>query len=262
MLAVLKNPPEPGAEDPLTKAAGVGPERAMAIRDSWDEVSRAPTFEDQQYLDGLGFGRWQVSIVLKAARKRRMGAQQLMETHPFDLVKEKGLGFCKVDAMARKAGCGFDAPARIEAGIVYVMKEQITRFGHTRLPLGMLVGLGAEALNVLDVKVLSGIMVLARRGDVVVDRSCRPKCVTPTPLLMAAESVFGAVTNQLGQLAGAAHAPPATSVLCPPELQAGVEEAGGGVSPGAPPPAVHSQTQSGFDLSAIAARGENTSDDW
>ena len=244
MLKVLQNPPEPGCEDPLTAAEGVGEERAQAIRDSWDEVSRAPTFEDQQYLDGLGFSRWQVAKVLRAARKKRMGAREFMETWPFELVKEKGLGFMKVDSMARKAGCSFDAPARIEAGIAYVLKEQIDRHGHTRIKLTWLVSASAEVLNVHDLASLQGVMVLARRGDVVIDRSCKPKCVTPAPLLRAAESVFGAVMNQRGLSEGLAHGPADEPDCSPPELQVGAEKAGGEdpggkkKTPGASPSAV------------------------
>lgn len=210
-----------GDEDQdLTQVPGVGEEVARHIRESFLELKIGGDLESIQYLDSIGATRWEASQILAWCAKRRRKPQEVLEGRPYDLMEVKGLGFKRVDRLARAAGCPALAPARVEAAALHCLGEIVqqgstmVRLASGRAHLAKLVG---ELLATDDQELVqAGIERLAARGRVVLTWR-GPVCwVQPAELLRAERAIYRAATgarpraNQTSSLGvqGAAGEPP------------------------------------------------------
>lgn len=244
-------------EADLTEVSGISDAKAKLIRDSFAELAIAGDLESLRYLDSIRASRWEATQVLTWCAKRRKKPQEVLEGAPFDLMQIKGLGFKRVDRLARNAGCHPEAPARVEAATLHTLDE-IVQQGSTMAPFaggrgGGLTGQAAELLGIDKDLVRAAIRRLAAAGSVVLAQGERERTwVHPAALLRAERDIYRAAkggrkkTNK--PLAGPTAGSPGAlrdqaAVPCPPQgggqSRANGSECQGGESPrgeGAPTP--------------------------
>ncbi|MGE5554209.1 MAG: ATP-dependent RecD-like DNA helicase [Betaproteobacteria bacterium] len=154
----------------LREVPGIGPAKAEAIRQAL--TRQAGVREVMVFLQGHGIGP------LTAARiYRTYGAEavRFLRENPYRLAEEVfGVGFKTADRLARSLGLPSDAPARVEAGLVYLLR-QCAGEGHLYFPLHQLVREGAALLAVEPERVLAGVEAAAGRGLVVREPLGRPE---------------------------------------------------------------------------------------
>lgn len=184
----------------LCEVSGISPDKARVILESFQEIGQSGDLEQLQYLDGLGATRWEAAQVLKFAKARRLEPSELMRGRPYDLLDAKGLGWAKVDKLARFAGCPPDAPARVEAGTLHVLDEQVQE-GSTMIRLGHLMRSSCEALGVGGELVHAAIIRCAGSGRLVLADEDGTTWVHPAALYRAERAIYKAAT------AGLAHEP-------------------------------------------------------
>ena len=126
------------------------------------------------FLFGLGLGPWQAEVVRK---KLGPDAEERLRANPFLLARGiPGIGFQTADRVARGIGLAEDAPERRRAGLVHVLHRAASE-GHSLLPAPRLIE-EAEHLLALPERrdELGGdLALLAREGEVVVDRTLEPE---------------------------------------------------------------------------------------
>lgn len=182
-------------ERDLTTIDGIGPERARLILDSFQRVGASGDLEELQYLDGLGCTRWMTSQVLKFAKRRKTTPRELLAEAPYDLLEVKGLGWAKVDHLARVSGTPAEAPARLEAGAIVVLDAEVDK-GSTMIRFGHLLRAGAEALGVEGELVEAAIRRCAASGRVVLSREGDSVWVHPRALYRAERLLYKAATAE------------------------------------------------------------------
>lgn len=236
-------------EADLTAVHGIGEDTAQHIRDSFAELAISGDLESIQFLDRIGATRWESSKILQwCAAKHRRPIEVLQEA-PFDLMGVKGLGFKKVDRLARAAGCSPTAPARLEAATAFQLDEIVQR-GSTMAPFaggrgGGLVGEVVQLLG-LDDKDLArdAVRRLAARGEVVIATDDANRTwVHPAALLRAERVIYRASKGKTaapsaGTSGGSPGAlPDQASVPCRGRGSSVLRAANGGECQGGGPPA-------------------------
>jgi exodeoxyribonuclease V alpha subunit len=113
-LAVLEDTPER-----LTEVPGIGAKRAQAIAERWamDEAGRAFAVT----LRGLGFP---ARMVEKIRRRYGERASHVVHREPFRLAEDiRGVGFRTADRLASELGMPPDAPERVRAACLHVLRH-------------------------------------------------------------------------------------------------------------------------------------------
>ncbi len=139
-----------------------------SLREAW--VANSTENEVRAYLSGFGLSAHQVETLLEKFGNSIVG---VLRSDPYQLIQHvRGYGFKKVDKIARAMGTPKDHPGRIEAGLRYVVTEEIGN-GHTWIGGAELVDktnelLLLDTLDSRDVIRDAGMRLLAR-GDLVND---------------------------------------------------------------------------------------------
>lgn len=216
-------------EGDLTEVRGISDEKARHIRDSFAELAIAGDLESLQYLDGIKASRWEATQILTWCAKRRQKPREVLEGEPFELMAIRGLGFKRVDRLARNAGCHPEAPARLEAATLHVLDELVQQ-GSTMAALfagrgGGLAGATLELLGLEDKQHVAGACRrLAAAGRVVLVQDERDRTqVHPADLLQAERAIYRAARGK-GTKRLAAHTAGSPGALrnqaavpCPPQ---------------------------------------------
>lgn len=164
-LEVMEQKPER-----LREVAGIGPAKAEAIRTAF--AGQAGLREVMVFLQGHGLGPATAARIYRAYGAE---AVHLLRENPYRLAEEVfGVGFKTADRLARSLGLPADAPARLEAGLVYLLR-QFAGEGHLYAPLHELVRAGAALLGVAPERVFTGVEAAAERQLVVRELLGRPE---------------------------------------------------------------------------------------
>lgn len=133
----------------LRGVPGIGPKRALQIRDAWK--SQRSIQSVMMFLQSHG-----VTPGLAGKIYRRYGdnAVAVLRANPYRLADEiSGLSFRGADTLAQKLGIASDAPERVEAGLLHALR-QASHEGHVFLPqeelreeAKALLGVPAETVN-------------------------------------------------------------------------------------------------------------------
>ncbi len=127
----------------LREALGVGPKRAAAIAQAWEEQRQIR--EVMLFLQGHGVT---TGLAVKIYKAYGDDALQVVQENPYQLARDIwGVGFKTADKIARDLGLPPDAPSRVQAGVAYTL-SQLADEGHVYAPEEELVG---EASHLLDV---------------------------------------------------------------------------------------------------------------
>src|SRR5213592_1927240 len=144
----------------LLEVPGIGRARIGAAVASWQEARALRAV--RLFLDSHGVP---AAVAARAARALGPQAIDVLTDDPYRITELEGVGFATADALARALGTPPDAPSRLRAGVVHVLREAESD-GHCGLPRAELAGraarlLGADADDAVD--------ELAARGEVVVE---------------------------------------------------------------------------------------------
>lgn len=136
-LDVIEKSPEK-----LAKVSGLGEKRVEKIRKAWEEQKAVG--EIMRFLIGHGITPTYAVKIYKQYKER---AIEVVEQNPYQLATDIwGIGFKSADKIAQNIGIAEDAPERLEAGIVYVLNDQMESGGHCYLPREELIKKACEIL--------------------------------------------------------------------------------------------------------------------
>jgi exodeoxyribonuclease V alpha subunit len=132
-------------EDPsrLVEVAGIGEKKCKGIIDSWKAHSahRKAIVQLQKW----GIGPATVQKILRVFEPEK--AIETVKKNPYILASEiEGVGFLIADKIAAEVGITKNAPERIEAGLIYALRDATAKEGHCFLPEKELVKKGIELL--------------------------------------------------------------------------------------------------------------------
>ena len=113
----------------LTKVSGIGEKRVDMIKAAWDE--QRAVREIMLFLQGHGVTP---TYAVKIYRHYKERSIEVVETNPYQLATDIwGIGFKSADKIAQNIGIAPDAPERLQAGLVYVLNQEMESGGHCYL---------------------------------------------------------------------------------------------------------------------------------
>jgi exodeoxyribonuclease V alpha subunit len=131
---------EPGR---LQEVTGIGPKTARGIAESWNEHQSIRRV--MMFLQGHGIS---TGLAVKIHQAYGANAMWIVQEDPYRLVRDiRGVGFQTADKIARDLGLPPDAPARVQAGVVHILREQV-QAGHVYAPRERLMTQASRLLGV------------------------------------------------------------------------------------------------------------------
>jgi exodeoxyribonuclease V alpha subunit len=148
----------------LNEVGGVGSKRIDIIQRGWAEQKQIK--EVMMFLSSHGVS---TALAVKIYKQYGDGALNVLRNEPYRLARDIfGIGFLTADKIARALGMKEDDPARIEAGVEYVLNKFIDE-GHVFARRDDLVTESCAALGAQDAQVQAAIDRLALQEQVVVE---------------------------------------------------------------------------------------------
>jgi exodeoxyribonuclease V alpha subunit len=136
-LDIIEHRPEK-----LTEIKGIGEKKAELIQRAY--AAQKEIAEIMKFLVGHGITP---TYAVKIYRHYKERAIEQVEKNPYQLATDIwGIGFKSADKIARNLGVAHDAPERLEAGLVYVLNQEMEGSGHCYLPENKLLEAAAENL--------------------------------------------------------------------------------------------------------------------
>jgi exodeoxyribonuclease V alpha subunit len=112
--------------DELHRQLRIPRKTLISLREAW--IAHSAENRVRSYLAGFGLTHHQMETLLVKFGNNVVG---VLRSDPYQLIRYvKGYGFKKVDKIARAMGTPKDHPGRIEAGLMYLLDEDISS-GHT-----------------------------------------------------------------------------------------------------------------------------------
>lgn len=156
-LEVMEKEPQRVQEVP-----GIGPAKAEAIREAI--AGQAGLREVMVFLQGHGVGPATAARIYRTYGSETV---PLIRENPYRLAEEVfGVGFKTADRLARSLGLPPDAPARLEAGLIYVLRQSAGE-GHLFLPLHELARTVSGLLSAEIPQVLAAVEAASARRLIV-----------------------------------------------------------------------------------------------
>ena len=136
-LDVIENDPAQ-----LVQIRGISPERAEKISQSMKETVGVKTI--LLYFQQFGMTP---SVAFKIYKQFGLRAYDVVRANPYRICDIQGVSFEKADRIAEQMGYDRSSPSRIDAGIVYILNQNLFNNGHTFIPKQKLIPLAAEFLD-------------------------------------------------------------------------------------------------------------------
>lgn len=128
----------------LENINGIGPKRVDMIRKAW--MDQKDIRDLMIFLQSHGIGPGFAARIFKQYGSNSIS---IVTANPFRLAMDiNGIGFSTADKIAKKLGFENNAPARAEAGIIYVM-NQLVEEGHVYYPYDLMI---EKAMDILTVE--------------------------------------------------------------------------------------------------------------
>ncbi len=148
----------------LHQVEGIGLKRIEMIARAWKEQKEIR--EVMVFLQGHGVSP---AFASKIFKKFGWESIALVSKNPYRLATEiHGIGFITADKIAEKMGFARNAPARAEAGILYVL-NQVSEEGHAYFPYEALIEKCKEVLEVEREVIVHGIGAIALEGHIAIE---------------------------------------------------------------------------------------------
>ncbi len=150
----------------LALVRGLGKKRAQKIHEVWKEK--------QEFMEMLiTLQQYNIPIGLATKLYKHYGQQTLtyLRENPFQIASEvQGIGFKTADRIAKELGIRPDHPARIEAGILYILHDA-ENDGHVFLPYEELIKLTSELLSLNEEQMAPYLEEMSSANRVCVDNN-------------------------------------------------------------------------------------------
>jgi exodeoxyribonuclease V alpha subunit len=128
----------------LLEVEGIGPKRFERIVTSWKE--HRDVADIMQFLQSYGISSTWATRIYKIYGSE---AVNVLTKNPYRLAIDiRGIGFKSADKIALKAGMAHDAPERVQAGVLHLLREAAGD-GHTFFPFDEL---SVQALEILGIE--------------------------------------------------------------------------------------------------------------
>lgn len=148
----------------LIKVEGIGPKRLEMICRAWEDQKEIR--EVMIFLQTYGVSS---GYAAKIYKQYGNGAIAIVRDNPYRLATDIfGIGFVTADGIAEKLGFAKDAPARIQAGILYVL-HQLSDDGHVYCPHGRLVTECGQLFEVAAEQITLALGTLAAEKRIVIE---------------------------------------------------------------------------------------------
>ena len=148
----------------LKRVEGIGDKRLEMIKSAWD--GQKGIRDVMLFLQSNGVSP---GYAIKIVREYGNGAIEVVTSSPYRLAADiTGIGFVIADRIARKLGFAKDSPARVKAGILFVL-NQLAEDGHVYYPYKQLTGKSMELLEVERTAVTGALDELAGAREIIVE---------------------------------------------------------------------------------------------
>ena len=128
----------------LEEIEGIGRERRMIIKKSWEEQRAIKDI--MLFLHSNGIGSSRAVRIYKTYGEEAIGK---VRQNPYRLALDiHGIGFKSADELASRLGIAEDSPMRAAAGLRHILQEAGTRAGHCALPRLLLLQKAEELLQI------------------------------------------------------------------------------------------------------------------
>jgi len=186
-LTVLAEHPER-----LTEVPGIGKKKAKSIAASYEKQALAQ--DTLVFLQGHGFT---AGMALKVYRTYGAMAMPVVKQNPYRLIQDvPGIGFRTADSLARALGMEPEDEFRLQAGILYMMEQNLQN-GHTACLREGLLQQAATLLSAQSATVSAALEVLIQAGRVlVVEMESQHRLYLPH-LLTAEKNIVARLTALL-----------------------------------------------------------------
>lgn len=160
----------------IREVLGIGPKRAAAIGQAWDEQKSIKQVMVFLQSHGITTG-----LAVKIYKQYGDAAIDLVQADPYRLATDVyGIGFKTADKIAHDLGLPHDAPSRVAAGVVYTLST-LTDQGHVFAPQNKLIHDAAELLAVAPDQVAASLETLEQSDQIKRDVIYPTKTDTATP---------------------------------------------------------------------------------
>lgn len=113
----------------LLDVPGIGGQKVQQIIASWREQKNV--YEVMSFLQSIEVT---TNLAIKICREYGIRAVDVVRQDPYKLAQDiRGIGFLTADRIAASQGIPKDHPARIEGGLTYILRENLSE-GHVYLP--------------------------------------------------------------------------------------------------------------------------------
>ena len=158
-LEIIENAPER-----LMEVEGIGEKRVKMIRDAWQAQK-----DIKELMLFLGTHGVSTAYAVKIYKHYGKEALNILRNNPYRLAEEVwGIGFITADRIAQSLGIKEDSPARLEAGLKYVLNEA-TEEGHVYLPREELVKRSSKILKAPAESVTQALETLVAREQLIAE---------------------------------------------------------------------------------------------
>lgn len=170
------------ASQRLEEIDGIGPKRRRQIKESWKRQRAVRGIMVFLHSQGISAAR-----ALRIYKTYGEEAVEVLRSNPYRLAEEiPGIGFKTADEIASRMGQAADAPARLEAGVGYVLKQAAGSAGHCALPWGELTRQATEILGV-DASQIERVMARQVAAEVLIEEEIAGERLVYLPEYHAAE---------------------------------------------------------------------------
>jgi len=127
----------------LLEIPGIGGQKVQQIVASWREQKNV--YEVMSFLQSIDVT---TNLAIKICKQYGSRAVEVVRQDPYRLARDiQGVGFLTADRIASSEGLPKDHPSRIQAGLVYLLRESISE-GHVYLPRQLLEQRAAGLLGI------------------------------------------------------------------------------------------------------------------
>lgn len=149
----------------LSSVSGIGEKRVGLIKAAWDEQREVRAI--MLFLQGHGVSPTYAVKIYRFYKERSI---EVVEKNPYQLAQDIwGIGFKSADKIAQNIGIAPDAPERLEAGLVYVLNQEMENGGHCFLMEDDLVKKACEILAAEAAPVARALQVLVEREQLIAE---------------------------------------------------------------------------------------------
>lgn len=160
-LDIIENHPQR-----LLEVPDIGPKRSKQIADAWSDQMQV-----KNIMLFLHAHKVSTNLALKIYKQYGDEALEVVNANPYRLANDiHGVGFKIADKIAQDLGLAHDHPARISAGVLFVL-EEATSNGHVYFPEESLIERSADLLQIDSGLIPDALLRLQTEGQIAVEQA-------------------------------------------------------------------------------------------